>query len=118
MDKIKVNRDELLGRVQTNRDEHRAVFEKAVTGYQAQMYELLHAAIRRIEVGKMPDLYALNRLPVPQDHTSDYDAVLDLLGMAVGPEVEIDEEDFRAYVRDEWRWKREWATTTASYLGG
>ncbi len=110
---VKVNRDELLAKITANREHHRAIFEKALKAYRAMVLELLEARIARIRLGKEIDLYF--NLPVPEDHTEDYDSVIDMLGMHQDSEIEISADDYSCFVRDDWNWKRAWADSTLSY---
>jgi hypothetical protein len=110
---VTVNRDELLAKITANRAQHRAVFEKALKAYRARVLEILEQRIARIRKGKEIDLYF--NLPVPQDHTDDYDAVIDMLGMHQSTDIEIKADDYACFVRDDWSWKREWMASTMAY---
>lgn len=37
--------------------------------------------------------------------------------METRSQIELTEEEFAQYVMDDWRWKGQFAATTASYLG-
>lgn len=111
---ITVSKQELLDRITENRDKHGAIFEKALEAYKKEVLKQLRQRINQIKAGKTPDLFI--RLPIPEDHTVDYEAVIDMLTMHRGEELTIQSEKFRQYVRDEWHWKREWQASTASYV--
>lgn len=115
METTKVRKDELVARITENRDKHRQVFEEALDGYKAAAIKAGEHILEQLRNNKTPDLNALLRLPVPSDHTGDYDAVLDMLDMNVDDEVEISQADFRSYVRDEWHWKGQFTATNSHY---
>jgi len=113
---IQVDRKNLLGRIKTNRDAHRSEFEKAWTGYEAAVRLWFEEKIVEIHAGRMPKTTAFTG-PVPQDHTDDYDRVIDMLEMEIRDELEIDEQQFKMYVRDDWSWKGQFTTSNATYTG-
>lgn len=115
MEGVTVKRNELLQTVKENRDEHRAVFEKAQEGYRAKAIELLDQRLEEARQGGQIDTSF--SLPVPQDHTADYDRVIKMLEMSVDEQIELDEDYFAQYIMDDWSWKRQFVTTNAFYMG-
>lgn len=113
MHRITVKKDDLRKAIQKNRDGHRAIFEEAVEGYRKEAVKLLEGHIARIKSGKV--LRVSVSLPEPSDHTSDYDRILAMLDMSVDDEILLDENDFAAYVMDDWVWKSQFITTNSAY---
>jgi hypothetical protein len=111
---VKVQKDELQKRVKENRDSHRSVYEQALDGYHKAVVEWLEVQLDRAKAGKAFDLY-FNQ-PMPEDHTADYDNVLDMLDMSTEDEIELSNQEFRQYVRDEWGWKHAFTETASNYL--
>lgn len=112
---VTVNKADLREKVQRNRDNHRLIFEEALEGYRLQAIEALDERIKDFRKGRIPDLMEIIRLPVPQDHTSDYDRVLEMLDMHQGDTIDISQEDFANYVRDDWSWKKQFLSTASNY---
>jgi len=110
---VTVNKIALRKAVQENRDEHRKIFEEAVVGYKKRAVELLEDHIKRIEKGKIERIAV--SLPVPEDHTHDYDRVLKMLDMSVAEEIELDEHRFAQYVMDDWQWQRQFLSDSSAY---
>jgi hypothetical protein len=110
---IIVNKAELLAKVEANLELHRKIFEEAVLGYKASALAELDRHITRLRHNKIGKIYLA--LPVPQDHTKDYLNAIEMIKMAVGDTIEIDESGFNQFVRDDWTWKREFAHTTVNY---
>lgn len=110
---ITANKFDLIGRIQNNRDKHRNIFEKAVTGFREQVIAQLEARLEMIRNGRKVDLSI--RLPEPEDHTEDYDRVLDMLEMHRGDTIDISNDEFAMYVRDDWAWKRNWIAGVSNY---
>ena len=113
MEKVTVNKSDLLTKVQTNRDNHREVFESALEQYEKDIVSHLKHMIADAKAGKRISHYI--DLPQPQDHTQDYDRVITMLTMAKDSEITIAERDFNMYVMDEWGWNASFAETTALY---
>lgn len=113
MEVVVVKKDALASTLQENRDKHRAIFEEALEGYKTRSVELLEEHIERIRKGKVERI--LVSLPVPEDHTDDYNRALTSLEWSIFDEVELSMREFDMYVRDNWTWKGEFTATTSMY---
>lgn len=113
MERVTVRKGELLTALRENREAHRAIFEEACDGYQAEAIRLLEGHLERIKSGKRVTVYV--QLPEPVDHTKDYDRVIRMVEMSVDNEVELEAQDFASYVMDDWRWKAAFLTTNSAY---
>ncbi len=113
MDKVTVRKTDLLAALRENREAHRDIFNEACEGYQAEAIRLLEEHLQRIRQGKREQVYVV--LPVPADHTKDYDRVIRMVEMSVDDEIDLEANDFASYVMDDWRWKREFLTSNATY---
>ncbi|GAB3862582.1 hypothetical protein GCM10028801_28330 [Nocardioides maradonensis] len=111
---IKVDRDEFVAKVQQNRDNHRAVFERALEGYRDRWIRELEQRLHDVRRGRAIDQYF--RLPEPEDHTDDYDRVLTMARMQIDDVIELSEDEFAMYVMDQWAWKSDFASTTSRYV--
>lgn len=113
---IRVKKDELLKRLQENRDKHRDVFEASLRGYREHAERVLHQHLDDLAHGKVPEI----RITVtrPEDHTRDYDRVIGMLKMHQGEVFDLDETTYAQYVDDDWGWKRQWLRTSSEYAAG
>lgn len=116
MEKVTVDKDELLTALQENREGHREIFEQALEGYRTRAIEILQGHINDIERGAVERVQV--SLPRPEDHTKDYDRAIRMVEMSVDNEITLDEMDFQRYVLDDWNWKREFVATSAMYTEG
>ncbi len=113
---ITANKADLIKTVTENRDAHREVFEKALEVYRRRWIELLEA---KIESAKRGDKISQTfRIPVPEDHTDDFDNVLTMLEWHTGDEVTLDEYQVATWIRNEWGWQHSFAANTQSYVAG
>lgn len=110
---IKVNKREIIEKIRHNWVAHRAIYEDAMEGYRAEAITRLNEYVDQLKAGKSPRIVFV--LPVPEDHTDDYKAILAMLEAHVDKTIEIDEYEFRCYVLDEWDWKDRFLTTAANY---
>lgn len=116
MHNVKVKRDELLTRVKTNRDAHRDEFLKAQEGYRERVIEELDRMLAEARTGGR--VRRAVQLVEPQDHTSDYDRVIDMLEMSQDEIIEIDATSFQQFVRDEWTWAAQAKLINSTYSSG
>lgn len=112
--RITVEKTDLIEKLKDNRAAHRATYEEAFEGYRTKMIAELEKKLAKIRAGDSVDPYL--RFTAPEDHTDDYDDVIDMLEMDIGPEVELDQTQFRCYVKDDWGWSSAFAASTAAYL--
>lgn len=115
MNKITVNKSELLDALRQNRKEHRATFERALEGYRKEVIRLLENAIEDAKAGRRVQRHI--NIVEPIDQTSDYDRVIRMLQMSVDEKVELTEQQFAQYVMDDWSWKQQFTASTSQYIG-
>lgn len=113
MHSVKVKRAEILERIKANRTSHRDLFLKAQEGYRLDMIEELDRMLKDARDGKVIRRHI--SMPEPQDHTADYDRVIDMLQMSTDEIIEIEAHEFDQYVRDNWVWKIQSDTTNTMY---
>jgi hypothetical protein len=113
MKTVTVKKSELLQKVLTNRDGHRAQFEKAWQGYRDECVKLLIDNLDALKADKMHVVRFFEQ--PPDDHTSDYNRVIAMLGMSVDENIELTQQEFQNYVQDDWDWKERWAASNMKY---
>lgn len=113
MEEVVVNKDKLRETLQANLVKHRQIFDEALEGYQKRSIELLEQHIDRIRKGKVEKIIV--SLPIPEDHTDDYEKALLTLDWTVFNEVVLSIREFDMYVRDNWAWKNEFITNSSMY---
>lgn len=113
MNKVTVTKTELRVAVEKNRLNHRELFLEAIEGYRKKQVEIMERDIARLKAGR--SLGGIHYLPVPQDHTRDYDRVLKMIDMHAAETIDVSQEDFAKYVMDDWHWRREFLGTSSAY---
>lgn len=115
MDSITVEKAALLAKIRTNRDEHRSMFLKAQERYRDAMVVELERSLQEARDGK--PIRRSFTLPVPEDHTTDFNTAIEMLEWEQGDEIVLDHRDFARYVQNRWEWAASFTANTASYLG-
>lgn len=54
-------------------------------------------------------------LPVPQDHTKDYDVAIQMADWEVGDNVELKQSDLQCFIMDDWEWKGDFERVSNFY---
>lgn len=112
MNKVTVSKAELRAAVEGNLRRHLELFEEAIEGYRRQQLDQLERDIATLRAGKALRGYYL---PIPEDHTRDYERILKMLTMHVPEAIEVSQDDFAKYVMDDWEWRRQFLGTSANY---
>lgn len=110
---VRVERAALIERIQTNRDDHRKIYEEAMEGWKKAVTEELERMYQDALKGK--DYRLRINLVRPDDHTDEYDSVLELLEMSLDDEFELTYQEFNNFVLDKWGWQNDFLTMSASY---
>ena len=104
---------DLLEKLEANRKKHAEIVKEAREGYIEEAKKALQAKLRKVKAGKMVALSF--HLAPPEDHTSQYDTVIEMLKMCVEDEIELSASDFRKFVQDEWDWTGRFLANTVMY---
>lgn len=123
MNSVKVKKSELIDRVTENLAKHIIEYRNACEGYKADaiaeintVTERLRRQVDSLQMGEVIRLaHVTFSLPSPESHEKDYLRAIEMLRMSVDEEIEVESDDFRRYVMDEWDWKERFDTIRASY---
>lgn len=114
MDTITVDKPRLIAVLRTNRDEHEAMYLKAIERYRERTLVWLNEQIDALKAGK--DAQRSCPLPIPERHTEDFDRAIEMLEWDQGSTVDLAEHDFRQYIQNKWGWAQTFTSNTASYV--
>lgn len=100
MERVSVNREELLKTLIKNRDNHEQLYKDAYEGYVNQYRERLKDAIHKLDnEDTMPSTVHFNP---PQNHTDMYDEVISIIEWDKRDIIELTRMDFKNYILDNW----------------
>lgn len=113
LQEVRVTKSSLITKLRENREEHRAIFEEALSGWKEKVTKALEDAYQDALAGKEFRVhFGLER---PEDHTEDYDQAITMLEMSLDEELVLTYSEFRQYVMDEWGWHHAFAASTMAY---
>ena len=114
MELITVIKTELVEKLKANRETHRALFLAAQERYRDAMIKELDQALEEARNGGT--IRRSFAMPVPEDHTADFDTAIEMLQWDLGKTVQLSYHDFQQYVQNQWGWRASFAANTESYL--
>ena len=108
-----VNKSKLLETLKKNRESHGKIVEEARKGYIDQARAALSARLAQLEKGEVVSL-SFNLSP-PSDYTEVYDNSIAMLEWNTQETVELEADEFRQLVRDEWDWSANFFALNSNY---
>lgn len=119
MKSISVRKESLIERLVENREKHKKEFNELNVKYHSALRKEFEDRLNKINAGinlTSHDHYIRN-VPVPENHTDDYTRAIDMLNWDENDRVELNEDDFRRYIQDDWDWRGQFEGTKFSYSG-
>lgn len=114
---IEVEVKTLLKTLTINRAQHFKDYGKAKKGWQKLLRKDLVALIEALDDPNVSiDATRLYLKQKPEHYLGEYDEAIEMLNYAANPLIELDQPQFRAYVKDEWTWKTQWEASNSTYL--
>lgn len=102
---VNVDRKKLLAALKENLVKHLTAYHQAVIDYRVALQVDLTAALVQANDPKS----RLDKIKVdfahPKSYASEYQQVIDMLEFSVDETINLDNQAFRAYIKDEWSWK-------------
>lgn len=114
MKTVKVNKAELLEKVQSNRDAHVAEYEQAMIVYRQKAVAALKDAAEKAETGG--EIKLRFELVEPVSQVKEYDRAIAMLTMSVDNEIELGQVEFNQFVMDDWQWSAATKFANSRYL--
>ena len=114
---VKVPRTMLLVTLRKNLQEHIQIVKEAKAGYERKLLAIYEAGVDILRDGRIPKVVEPYQLPVPKDHSKEYQDAIEMLEMSREDNVELGIMQFRALVKDEWEWSGGFYTTNSAYSG-
>lgn len=110
---VRVNKDEVIKKMKENRDKHHSIFLEALEGYHKEFVKRLESTLEDAKKKKkFTHFWSINQ---PEDHTDEYDGIIEMLEMSLDGEVVLTQAEFRMYMMDDWGWKNNFLQTNSVY---
>lgn len=110
---VSVDKKELLAQLKNNRERHGKIVAEARDGYIVKAREALEKRLGQLRDGKLVSLSF--HLSPPQDHTKEYDTIIQMLELHIDDNVQLSASQVRNFFMDEWDWKHRFLATNALY---
>lgn len=115
---LKFDKAKLIEILKKNRDAHKQEAEEAQRGYRETVLKRLGKFRKKVKRGDEFSQHELfQNLLQPQDHTAEYDLVIEMLCMCSELEIALTSDDFKKYVKDEWDWSNMAKFANSTYIG-
>jgi hypothetical protein len=111
--KATINREQALATLRTNRERHASIVQEARAGYIDRAQKAVAAKLDQLRSGKVVALRF--DLHLPTDHTKTYDTAIRILELHQGDTIEVDAEQVRNLIQDEWEWSGAFLMDNARY---
>lgn len=113
---VTCNKDEVLGRLKGNLEQHSRLVAEARAGYVNRAGSELEKKLAAVRDGKVVSLSF--HLKVPKDYSTVYKTAIQMLELHQEKNVVLSATEFRKLVEDEWDWTREFLGSNSSYSSG
>lgn len=113
MEFVNVNKQDLLDTLRSNRAKHVDTFEQVLEDYRTRAVMLLEEHIDRIRSGAVESVSVI--LPPPRNYEDEYDQAIAMVEWEQDDVIRLDSHTFAQWVMDQWRWKRDFNETVATY---
>jgi hypothetical protein len=110
---VRMRKSVLLQRVRDSKAKHVQDYAEAKAGFQKKLIADLSEALKLAKAGA--EFRAGYHLEEPEDHSKDYDRVIEMLEVSLDEEVDLPASEFAKYVLDEWEWKGRFEHTVTRY---
>ena len=117
MDKITVNKQELIDILKKNRDIHISEYEETFDEYQKDTIKIMQKLLR--EAKKVPQYKSIPThisSSTPQSNKKDYDIAIGMLEFSIDETFEISQHEYKQFVLNEWSWSGNFELTKSMYL--
>lgn len=111
---IKVNKQDLIVKIEENKENHIKKYEKAVLAYKEEALKQLKTIKKDVLNG---DLNVKLNLITPIDIRENYDKIIEMFIWEVEDFVELEQREFMEYVQDETEFSRQAKFSNMTYIG-
>lgn len=107
----RVKREDLLATVRNNFRQHEIMVKEAQDGYRQKAIMALQEKVSQLREGK--NISLVFSLKPPDDYSEVYKNCISMLEWNTAEYVELEPDEFRQLVRDEWDWSEGFITSNA-----
>jgi len=114
---VNVNRKILIDALIKNLEDHRKEYREAVEGYRLTIMNDLEGALHDMERAKTDD--EIRKVQVkfqfPMNYEMQYIEAIDMLQFSVDENIQIDQQTFQSWIKNEWSWTTHFKALNSTY---
>lgn len=110
---VRVKKSKVLEQMKANREVHNGIFLEALEGYHKEFLKKIQETLDDAKKNKKFQHYWI--IEQPEDHTDEYDAIIQMLELSLDTELILTQQEFRTYMMDDWGWKNNFLNTNSTY---
>jgi hypothetical protein len=107
------NKDIILERLKSNREEHLMIVREAQKGFREKLQAILENKLEDLKAGHEVNLHI--GLHIPSNHVDDFDRIIEMLEMCIDDDIKLNQDDFQCYIRNRWHWNTEFLASNRAY---
>ena len=108
----------LLEKLTENLETHKKEYEEARKGFKIEVQEQIESLQKLIE--RKPDTFKvprdLQRISPPDCHIEEYERVISMLKACTDDELDLDADQYAAYVENKWAWQSGWQVSNSALI--
>lgn len=104
----------LIEKLKANRKKHLADYEAAKVEYRKELIALLEKKLKAAKRSRKVNHHI--KLAIPVQYSKEYDKAISMLELTSDEQVELDPILYSQLVLDDWEWKDDFLSNTASYM--
>lgn len=107
----------LLDYLESNKKNHIKNYNDAVLNYRKKFEDRCRNEFDKMKNNENYVPKISENLNPPVNYIEQYDNAIAMLKMHIGPDIEIDEKDYKKFIKDEWEWSYNFLSSNSKYLG-
>lgn len=112
---INMKRADLLEALRKNLAVFTAEYAEALADYKVLLVNRLHDALAKAQEATPEEAANVTvKFTAPVDYRSDYTDAIEMLECSADDLIQIDQRSFKAYVKNEWDWTRNFREVSAA----
>lgn len=116
MNKVKINKNELLDIVRQNKEKHIKEYNEAVEDFKKAVIKVAEENLELAKSGDLDNINKMKSVPIrPASYETSYTRAIRMLELSVDETIELATTDFDQLVLDEWQWKATFSSMNSTY---
>jgi len=119
MNTVRVKKVHLVTKLKENRDIHIEDYDESIEGYKVELIKKITEKAKELgAIESTEELLKFNtniNLLLPRSYESEYSVTIEMLEWSIDDYVDLTQQEFKQYVKNEWMWSDAFVTTSLMY---